>query len=365
MTTPDTTTSNIHTLETSIPIISTSNIPTPDTKIKISHIKHLVLSGGGFLGISYIGLIKYMEDNLPNPIIKNFKSITGCSAGAMFGTLLAIGCTSVELDIIIKNMNFKEYLNINAESIINFMRLKGLESGTNLMNLIKKSIKDKTGDENITFSQIREKFNINLQIGVTNLTKSKFELMNFRTAPDTPIHIAIRASIALPFIFEPAVIGDDLYCDGGLLDNLPIENIIQQLEHDNTTTPDTTTPDTTTPDTTTPDTKPDKTIDASSILAIYLQTQFNVINKDNYQSTSVSNYLSSLIQALSNELINKKLLNININNEKYNEKHKQHKLIIYKIPCDVMTFVKINASHEDIDNIIDIAYNTTKYEFEK
>uniref|UniRef100_A0A6C0EZJ1 PNPLA domain-containing protein n=1 Tax=viral metagenome TaxID=1070528 RepID=A0A6C0EZJ1_9ZZZZ len=349
MTTPDTTIPNIPTPDTTIP-----NIPTPDTKIKISHIKHLVLSGGGFLGISYIGLIKYMEDNLPNPIINNFKSITGCSAGAMFGTLLAIGCTSVELDIIIKNMNFKEYLNINAESIINFMRLKGLESGKNLMNLIKKSIKDKTGDENITFSQIREKFNISLQIGVTNLTKSKFELMNCRTTPDTPIHIAIRASIALPFIFEPTVIGDDLFCDGGLLDNLPIENIIQQLENDTTITPDTT-----------PDTISKKTIDASSILAIYLLTQFNTINKDNYQSSSVSHYLSSLIQALSNELINKKLLNININNEKYNEKHKQHKLIIYKIPCDVMTFVKINASHEDIDNIIDIAYNTTKYEFEK
>ena len=356
MTTPDTTTSKITILDT-----TTSNIPTPDTKIKISHIKHLVLSGGGFLGISYIGLIKYMEDNLPNPIIKNFKSITGCSAGAMFGSLLAIGCTSVELDIIIKNMNFKEYLNINAESIINFMRLKGLESGTNLMNLIKKSIKDKTGDDNITFSQIREKFNIDLQIGVTNLTKSRFELMNCRTTPDTPIHIAIRASIALPFIFEPTVIGDDLYCDGGLLDNLPIENIIQQLENDNTTTLDTIldTPDTT------PDTTPDKTIDASSILAIYLLTQFNVINKDNYQSSSVSHYLSSLIQALSNELITKKKLNIDYSNKKHNENNKQHKLIIYRIPCDVMTFVKINASHEDIDNIIDIAYNTTKYEFEK
>ena len=39
---------------------------------------------------------------------------------------------------------------------------------------ISKCIKDKTGDENITFSQIQEKYNIKLQIGVTNLTKSKF-----------------------------------------------------------------------------------------------------------------------------------------------------------------------------------------------
>ena len=44
--------------------------------MQVSHIKHLVLSGGGMLGISYIGLVKYLEENLPNPITSNLKSIT-------------------------------------------------------------------------------------------------------------------------------------------------------------------------------------------------------------------------------------------------------------------------------------------------
>ena len=51
------------------------------------NIKHLVLSGGGLLGISYIGLIKYFEEK---DYIKNIQSITGCSAGAIFGSLLSI-----------------------------------------------------------------------------------------------------------------------------------------------------------------------------------------------------------------------------------------------------------------------------------
>ena len=76
--------------------------------MKISNIKHLVLSGGGMLGISYIGLIKYLEDTLPNPITNNLQSITGCSAGAIFATFISIGYTSVELNIIVKKMNFKE-----------------------------------------------------------------------------------------------------------------------------------------------------------------------------------------------------------------------------------------------------------------
>ena len=104
------------------------------------------------LGISYIGLVKFLEENLSNPIIKNFKSITGCSAGAIFGSLIAIGYTSTELQNIVKDMNFKEYLIINAESLINFMKLKGLDSGKNLINFIKKCIKAKTNNENITFN---------------------------------------------------------------------------------------------------------------------------------------------------------------------------------------------------------------------
>jgi NTE family protein len=194
--------------------------------MKISQVKHLVLSGGGMLGISYIGLVKYLEENLPNPIISNLLSITGCSAGAIFGSLIAIGYTSTELNNIVNKMNFKEYMNITAESLINFMKVKGLESGKNLINYIKSYIKDKIGDENITFKEIKDKFNIKLQIGVSNLSKSRFELLNSINSPDLPIHKAISASIAIPFVFEPVIIGEDVYCDGGFLDNLPIENII-------------------------------------------------------------------------------------------------------------------------------------------
>ena len=57
----------------------------------MKNIKHLVLSGGGMLGISYIGLIKYLEEQNKN---SNFKSITGCSAGSLFATLIAICYTS-------------------------------------------------------------------------------------------------------------------------------------------------------------------------------------------------------------------------------------------------------------------------------
>ena len=311
------------------------NINTTNNTKNTQNIKHLVLSGGGLLGISYIGLLRYLEESY---IINNIKSISGSSAGSFFGCLIALGYTSKELETIVKTIKLKEYVNINAESIINFMRTKGLESGTYLINLIKKCIKDKTGDENITFSQLKEKYKIELQIGVTNLSKYKFELLNSTNSPDVPIYKAIRASTALPFIFEPCVIGDDVYCDGGLLDNFPIDSIILDEKDED---------------------KDNDKEDNVNVLGIYLINQVNPISKDNYQSIPLLDYFSVISHSLACCFISKKM---EIEN---NTSNKRQKIIIYKIPCDIMTFIKINASLEDINNIIEIAYDTTKKEMEK
>lgn len=350
--------------------------------MQVENIKHLVLSGGGMLGISYIGLVKYLEEKLPNPIKNNLQSITCCSAGAIFGTLIAIGYTYNEMITIVKNMNFKEYINVNAESIINFMKLKGLESGKIFINFIKKCIKDKLGNEDITFREIKAKFNIDLQIGVTNLTKSIFELMNSINTPDIPVHKAISASIAIPFVFEPIVIGNDVFCDGGILNNLPIENLIisdnlhkdkkeenkENIKEDKKEDTLSTKEDTPSTKEDIPSTKEDTPstkensaiiIEPPNILAIYLLTNTNVITKDNYQSISIAQYLNSVMHSLSHEFVYNK---INVNNM-LNKTSEKCKIIIYNIPCDIMTFLKINSSHEDIDNIIQIAYNTTKESF--
>jgi predicted patatin/cPLA2 family phospholipase len=340
--------------------------------MQASSIKHLVLSGGGMLGISYLGLIKYLEENLQTSLQNNLLSITGCSAGAIIGSLIAIGSTYKELITIIKTMNFKDYININAESIINFMRVKGLESGKNLINFIKNFIKDKTDNENITFKEIKDKYNIELQIGVTNLSKSRFELMNSVNTPDVPIHKAISASIAIPFVFEPIVIGDDIFCDGGILNNLPIETIFEyknekskdqkkdetkkdETKKDEIKTDEIKLDETKKDEIKTDEIKSDETSIEESILGCYLLNKIDSISKDNYQTIPLTNYMSSLLYTLSSEFINKKIqLNniINNNDEKY-------KIIIFKIPCDIMTFLKIKSSHEDIDNIVNIAYNTS------
>jgi len=308
------------------------------------NIKHLVLSGGGLLGISYIGLFKYFEEK---DYIKNIQSITGCSAGAIFGSLLAIGYTYNELNNIVKSMIFKDYLKINVDSILNFTNTKGFESGTNLNLFIKNCIKNKTGNENITFSQIQEKYNIKLQIGVTNLTKNKFELLNNITSPELPIHTAISASIAIPFIFEPIIINNDIYCDGGVLDNLPIDTVINMYNIIDTNDTNNTNEEN--------DTNDKNKENELSIIGFYLINKAEIINKDNYKSIGISQYFTLLTRTLSQCIIDKKKEKTDINKNKY-------KIITISIPCDIMTFIKLDATQDDINNIINIAYNISSDE---
>jgi len=375
---------NTNTLETPTPTHTLNKpINTILDSIKKQHIKKLVLSGGGLLGISYIGLLKYLEEHNIN---KQITQITGCSAGAIFGTFIAIGYTSIELQKIMKTLNFKDYINITAESILNFMKLKGLDSGKNIMLFIKQTIKDKTNDENITFLQIFEKYKINLKMGVTNLTSSSFEILDMYSTPNLPIYQAINASIAIPFIYEPVIINKCVYCDGGILDNLPLEHLLiiddsigvdvgvgvvnsidvditKSTESESTPTTNTNTTKTTTTttninniNTTTTTTNINNNNNNTRIkdtLGIYLLNKFNILNNDNIQELSLSYYFNSLMHAFCKSYIN--------NKKDLNDIRSHNTLIIiYEIPCDIMTFLKLSATHDDIDNIINIAYITTK-----
>jgi len=280
------------------------------------------------------------------------------------------------------------------------MTKKGLESGKKLNIFIKKYIKEKTGNENITFLQIQEKYNIKLQIGVTNLTKSKFELFNVDITPDIPIEKAISASIAIPFVFEPIAILDDIYCDGGLLNNLPIENLINinyinklsninnnikdsaesknSLESkDSAESKDSPESKDSAESKDSPESQPKNDVkdniikqinnyenqskeshEELTIIGFYLINKNTpIINKDNSKIISLLQYMSIITQTLSRNMIYTKKEQENSNKLKY-------KIINIEIPCDIMTFIKLNATHDDINNIINIAYDITKKELD-
>ncbi len=58
-----------------------------------------------------------------------------------------------------------------------------------------------------------------------NLTRSKSYIHE-----QGEMALAVRASTAIPAVFAPVMLGDDLLVDGGLINNFPVDIMLQKIE---------------------------------------------------------------------------------------------------------------------------------------
>lgn len=161
----------------------------------------LCLSGGGLRAIAHIGVLKALEVLQITPA-----AISGTSAGAIIGTLFAYGYKADELMELVGKETFfsRKSFKLQASGIFK----------TSLLT----DIYNKYLPEN-DFSALK----VPMTIAATDIGLGK-EV--FFSAGE--LYGPLLATASIPFIFPPTVIGDRIYCDGGLLNNLPIEPLQQQ-----------------------------------------------------------------------------------------------------------------------------------------
>lgn len=179
-------------------------------------INKLVLSGGGFNEICILGALDCLEHN--NIFIKDIEYFAGSSAGAILSFFYVIGYTTEELKKEIDNINIKK---LSSLSILNLLTSKGIDSGINIINWIKKMCKDKNFDENITLLELFNLTKKELNIVSTNLSIQEHVVFNYKSHPDINVILALRMSMAIPLIFTPVLYKGDYYVDGGITSNFP------------------------------------------------------------------------------------------------------------------------------------------------
>ncbi len=163
----------------------------------------LVLSGGGTRGFAHLGIIAALYDHDIKPDV-----ISGTSAGAIVGAFIAGGKKPEEILQILKKGGFFRYTKLHLP-VDGLLRLDGLKE------VIDKEISAK----NI------EDLTIPLYVTVSNLNKGIVEYIS-----KGPLSKTVLASSSIPILFSPVSINDDLYVDGGLLDNVPIEPVKKTCE---------------------------------------------------------------------------------------------------------------------------------------
>ncbi|MBK8882692.1 MAG: patatin-like phospholipase family protein [Bacteroidales bacterium] len=158
----------------------------------------LVLSGGGARGFAHLGLMQALNECGIYPDI-----LSGTSAGALAGVLYSDGYTPKEILHLMK-----------SGSRLDFMRpampREGLLQIGGIIKILKSTLRAKTFEE----------LKIPLYVAATDLNNGKAEYFSTGNLLDPVI-----ASASIPVLFQPVMINDIYYVDGGVLDNLPVKPI--------------------------------------------------------------------------------------------------------------------------------------------
>ena len=163
----------------------------------------LVLSGGGTRGFAHLGVIAALFEMGIKPDV-----ISGTSAGAIAGAFIAAGKKPNDIRDMLKTGSFFKYTKLQLPKD-GLMKLDGL----------KELFHNEISAKNL------EDLNIPLFVTLSNLNTGAVEYRNTGILDET-----VLASSSIPILFAPVHINGNIYVDGGLLDNIPIEPIKDDCE---------------------------------------------------------------------------------------------------------------------------------------
>lgn len=159
----------------------------------------VALSGGGARGAIHLGVLQAFDDHNIS-----VKAISGSSIGSIIGALYCAGYSPLKIKSF---MNSKAFLKVFSLSI----KKQGLLQMNKLIKLLSSFIPEND------FNTLKIPF----YSCVSNLEGGYFEILS-----QGNLYKSIVASASIPIIFEPVLINDQYYIDGGLFNNLPVEPLL-------------------------------------------------------------------------------------------------------------------------------------------
>ena len=184
-------------------------------------IKHLVISGGGSIGFSYLGAIEYLSDNgFLN--MENIESIYATSIGAIISVMLSLkyDCPTIRKYVI--ERPWKDLFKLSAKQIMETYTNKGLYDIKVTEKTFKPLLEAKDLSINITLKEFYEYSQKDIHFFVFDLNSYKTVEITHTEYPDLLLIKAIYMSCSLPGIFIPTIMDGKCLIDGGPLANYPL-----------------------------------------------------------------------------------------------------------------------------------------------
>lgn len=190
--------------------------------------KNLVFKGGGVLGVGYQGAYEVLEEN---GILPQIEKVCGTSTGAISALFIALKYPPKESREQLIALDFKSLQDGGWRGLYRMFKKYGWYKGDAFLNFFKALCKEKTRNPNVTFADLhREGFKPCYFIG-TNLTKQTSQVFCYENTPNFSVAEAVRISISVPYYFAARTFKDDLYVDGGVLQDYAIQIFDKPLNH--------------------------------------------------------------------------------------------------------------------------------------
>ena len=189
----------------------------------------LVLEGGGALGLAHIGVLQWLyQHHVPVDLV------AGTSMGGLVGGFYATGRSPDEIQQLIQNVNWDQAL--SGQLPFRDLSYRRKEDAVEFPTRIEFGLRHGV--------QLPAGFNAGQEVSfiLDRVTLAYSEVKSFNDLPtpfacvatelntgrehvfhDGSLSLALRATMSLPGIFTPVRSGNNLYADGGLLNNLPVD----------------------------------------------------------------------------------------------------------------------------------------------
>lgn len=190
-----------------------------------------VFEGGGVKGVGLVGALCSLEK-------KGYvwQRVAGTSAGSIVATLVAVGYSAKEIERIMFDADFNDFINEGGLQAIplvgktlSLLAFKGLYTGDKIETWITKYLQKKG---KLKFKDVSKNGVSRLKIIAADITKKDIlvlpdDLIKYGIDPmEFEIAKAVRMSISIPFYFKPVKFKykEDMsyVVDGGVLSNFPI-----------------------------------------------------------------------------------------------------------------------------------------------
>jgi predicted acylesterase/phospholipase RssA len=189
-------------------------------------IKHLVISGGGPLGLRYLGALEKLEkENIWK--LENIVSIYGTSIGSIVGAFICLNYDWETLNKYIIDRPWNDAFKLTARQILDSYHNKGLFDKKLTEIIFKPLLEAKDLNIDITLKQFYEFSKIDFHIFTFELNKFETVELSHTTHPDFSLLSALTMSSALPGIFMPTIIDNKCYIDGGVMCNYPLNHCLR------------------------------------------------------------------------------------------------------------------------------------------